>query len=210
MKKILYVFVPVVLALLYAGVVAVALDRHAGAPQGTLFQTTPSGVVGAAPAIAGEAFAGTSIAYPYPGPGPFQPGMPPFGQAGVGGDGVSAWGVAFKEVSDQSAQPDTDLVKSAYQDAQKKAQMLAAAAGLKLGSVIALSDYSLNQPHFGGCVQPYAEKGAPAPALRGAPAGSGNAVPQIAPAPPGPLPPVPACQAKHYLVVWVLARYAIA
>jgi hypothetical protein len=165
-----------------------------------------------APGVPGGA--ATGILQPYPGPGPFQPGPPPFSQVGASGDGLSAWGVAFKETADPGAQPDTDLIKSAYQDAQKKADALASATGLKLGKLLAITDYTQAQPYFNKlCVQPEMGRPQPAPpAVQGAPtgssgsgsSGSGTVVPV------GPPQPVPApCQAQRYLVAWVLVRYQI-
>jgi hypothetical protein len=162
----------------------------------------------------GSAPSGIAIAQPYPGNGPFEPGAPPFSQAGVAGDGLSTWGVAFKESSDPAAQPDANLIKSAYQDAQKKAETLASATSLKLGKLIAVSDYGQNQPYFNGCIQPEQPKGS-------APSGGGNTAPGV-PAPqvgPGQVEILPApaspdiapalCQGKYYVVVWVLLRYQI-
>jgi Protein of unknown function (DUF541) len=162
----------------------------------------------------GSAPSGIAIAQPYPGGGPFEPGPPPFGQAGVAGDGLSAWGVAFKESSDPAAQPDANLIKSAYQDAQKKAETLASATSIRLGKLIAIGDYGQNQPYFNGCIQPEQPKGS-------APSGGGSTAPG-APAPqvrPGQVETLPApvspdtapalCQGKYYVVVWVLLRYQI-
>jgi len=162
----------------------------------------------------GSAPSGTAIAQPYPGGGPFEPGAPPFGQSGVAGDGLSIWGVAFKESSDPAAQPDANLIKSAYQDAQKKADTLASATGIRLGKLIAISDYRQNQPYFNGCIQPEQPKGS-------APSGGSSTAPSV-PAPqigPGQVEILPApasldtvsalCQGKYYLVVWVLLRYQI-
>jgi hypothetical protein len=155
----------------------------------------------------------TAILQPYPGPGPFQPGSPPFGQVGASGDGLSAWGVAFKETADATAQPDAALIKSAYQDAQKKADELASATGLKLGKLIAITDYTQAEPYFNKlCVQP--ELGRPQagpPAAQGAPKGTGSGGSGTGTAVPvEPPQPVPApCQAQRYLVAWVLVRYQI-
>ncbi|HXA42924.1 MAG TPA: SIMPL domain-containing protein [Candidatus Solibacter sp.] len=157
----------------------------------------------------------TAILQPYPGPGPFQPGPPPYGQTGVGGDGLSAWGVAFKETSDPAAQPGTDLIKSAYEDAQKKADALASAAGIKLGKLVAISDYTQAQPYFNKlCVQPQLGRPVPAPA-QGAPTGSGSGGTGSAPpaqnqlVPATPLPAPSPCPPQRYLVAWVLVRYQI-
>jgi len=153
---------------------------------------------------------GIAIAQPYPGGGPFEPGPPPFGQSGVAGDGLSTWGVAFKANSDPAAQPDADLIKSAFRDAQKKAETLASATGLKLGKLIAVSNYGQDQPYYIGCIQSYQPKG-------NAPSGSGSTAPAV-PVPqarPGQAQDLPAetlpapCQPQRNLVVWVLLRYQI-
>jgi hypothetical protein len=180
--------------------------------------------------VVGTASTSASIAYPYPGGGgPFQPGPGPFGQGGVAGDGLSSWGVAFKETSDANAQPDAALVKSAYQDAQKKAQNLASATGLQLGKLLAISDFGQNEPYFdkASCIQPELPNPAgavPAPgapsrttpgssgASGSAPSGSGasnsgTATGTAIAAPPVPVPGT--CVQKHYVVSWVLLRYQI-
>jgi hypothetical protein len=171
---------------------------------------------------------GSSIAYPYPGIGPFQPGPGPFGQGGVAADGLSSWGVAFKETTDANAQPDAALIKSAYQDAQKKAQNLASATGIQLGKLLAISDYGQNEPYFDkACIQPEV------PNPGGAPGSVPGAGPNTTPKSQGgggtssssgtstnantatgtaiAAPPVPVtpCVQKHYVVTWVLLRYQI-
>ena len=164
----------------------------------------------AAAAASGSA-TGDSIASSYlaPSGGVFQPGFPPFGQGGSG-NGIGAWGVAYKEVQSDSAQPDAALIKSAYQDAQKHAQDLASAAGVKLGNLLALDHWGANQPWYGECkVGP--ASGKPVPATGNGSTGSEGAPERVAPAPPIAQPvPAPQCQEKHYVVVWVMARYAIA
>lgn len=140
--------------------------------------------------------------YPYPGGGPFQPGPPPFAQPGASGDGLSSWGVAFKETTDSNAQPDAALIASAFQDAQKKAQALASAAGLKLGKLVAITDYAQADPYYGKpCIQP--ELGVQGGAASGA-TGTATIIP-VGPPVPAPSP----CQPQRFLVVWVLARYQI-
>jgi hypothetical protein len=146
---------------------------------------------------------GTAIAYPCcGGNGPFMPGPPPYGQV-PSGDGIGAWGVAFKEVSDQNTQADNDLIKSAYQDAQKRAQTLASAASLKLGNLLAISDYAVNQPNYKGCVQPM--MGAPGKLQQGS--GSATTVEPAVPTRPVPAPTT--CEPKFDVVAWVIVRYAI-
>jgi len=197
------------LVVLSAGAYALVAGRNA-VPTGAIENTLPAQIdagvtsqaatdtaTGAARALAPS----MAYAYPYPGPGPFQPGAPPFGQIQTG-DGLSAWGVAFKEVSDQNAQADSDLIKSAYQDAAKRAETLASAASIKLGKLLAISDYSFNQPYYNRCVQPM--MGAPGKAQ---PAGAPTIVQPAPPTRPAPE-PTP-CQPKHYVVVWVFVRYAI-
>jgi hypothetical protein len=174
--------------------------------------------------LRGNASTSASIAYPYPGGGgPFQPGPGPFGQGGVAGDGLSSWGVAFKEASDANAQPDAALVKSAYQDAQKKAQNLASATGLQLGKLLAISDFGQNEPYFDkACIQPELPNPADAvPAPGTAPkttpgssgasgsgiSNSGTATGTVIAGPPVPVPGT--CVQKHYVVSWVLLRYQI-
>lgn len=136
---------------------------------------------------------------PY-GNGPFAPGPPPSGQVSSG-DGIGAWGVAFKEVADQNTQADADLIKSAYQDAQKRAQTLASATGLKLGNLLAINDYTVTEPNYKACVQPM--MGAPGKFQQGS--GSATVEPGV---PTRPV-PTPSCQAKFYAVAWVIVRYAI-
>lgn len=229
---VMVAIVGTVAAAMYEGIQA----GHKGRPAGSSAQ----GQVAVFPAIApadsisvpanlrsgaptNSAASGTSIAYPYPGGiGPFQPGLFPFGQGGVAADGLSSWGVAFKETSDANAQPDAALIKSAYQDAQKKAQNLASATGLQLGKLLAISDFGQDEPYFDkACIQPEIP-------IPGAP----GAVPNTTPKSPGgggssssgiydggnpatgiaiavPPVPVPPCVQKHYIVSWVLLRYQI-
>ena len=157
----------------------------------------------AAPAT-GVTMADSASAIAQPAPGLFNPGMPPYGTGGAAADGISAWGVAYRQVSDQAAVPDAALIKGAYQDAEKKASDLAAATGTRLGKLVAMTDYSNNQPYFKPCIY----SGGPAvgkPVPQGA-SGSGSATgapaTTIAPAP---------CQANSnsYLVVWVYVRHAL-
>jgi hypothetical protein len=126
--------------------------------------------------------------------GAFEAGPPPFGQ-NLAGDGLIVYGVAQKEVADPNAKPDAALVKSAFEDAQKKAQGLASAAGLKLGSLLAITEYSQTQPYFKPCPGP----------LQGVP----ETVPQKGvPAPQPAIAPYP-CNSNSYVVVWVLTRYQV-
>jgi hypothetical protein len=154
--------------------------------------------------------ASSSSAIAQPAPGAFLPGGPPYGESGVGADGISAWGVAYREVGDPNAQPDTALVKAAYQDAEKKVTDLGTATGVKVGKLVALSDHGTNQPFFKPCIQVQPPLGKPVP---GAPVpqpgatgsgttGSGTA---IQPAPVAPC----AANNNSYLVVWVFIRHAI-
>jgi len=121
---------------IYAGLTA----AHKPSPHGVVSGSAPEGVAGAsgttntAAAPGGAALpvadsAANSSAIAQPAPGAFYPGMPPFGTGGAAADGISAWGVAYRQVSDPAAQPDAALIKAAYQDAEKKAADLAAATG---------------------------------------------------------------------------------
>jgi hypothetical protein len=187
--------------------------------------SAPPNLRGSAPSAS---IASPYNAYPYPGGiGPFQPGPGPFGQAGVAADGLSSWGVAFKETTDASAQPDAALIKSAYQDAQKRAQNLASATGLQIGKLLAISDYGQNEPYFDkACIQPEAPvpgDAVPAPGTtpksQGSSGASGSGIansgnPATGPTivgPPVAVPPIaePPCVQKHYVVSWVLLRYQI-
>jgi hypothetical protein len=177
-----------------------------------------SAVQGSAPAYNGSSGAtASSLAYPYPGFGAFEPGPPP-NFSGTSGDGLTAWGVAFRQTPDTNAKVDAALIKSAYQDAQKRAQDLAAATGISLGKLVAMSDYTNAQPYFdkaclvqgGGAVPP----GKPVMPPSGAPGGgsssngstsSGTVIAEPAPA----IAPAP-CAQSRYLVAWVTVRYAIA
>ncbi|GAC1332274.1 MAG: hypothetical protein NVSMB17_11190 [Candidatus Dormibacteria bacterium] len=168
----------------------------------------------AAPATGAATHGDLAIAQPAP--GVFAPGGPPFGGAGgAAADGLSAWGVAYREVSDPNAQPDSNLVRAAFQDAEKKATDLATATGARLGKLLALTDYSNNQPYYKPCVQNYLPpQGGPVPQGKPEASGSGGAAPA-----PGSIngstaltiAPMPPCQANnnHYLVVWVYVRHAI-
>jgi hypothetical protein len=153
----------------------------------------------------------TAIAQPAP---EYFPGGPPFADGGVGADGISAWGVAFREVADPTAQPDAALIKAAYQDAEKRINDLASATGVKAGKLVAMTDHTINQPYFKPCIESSGGPalGKPVPgAAAGEPGatGSGSApgATTIAPVPPQVAP----CQANgsNYLVVWVSVRHAI-
>ena len=155
---------------------------------------------------AGVPVADNGSAIAQPAPGAFYPGMPPFGTGGAVADGISAWGVAYREVSDPAAQPDAALIKAAYQDAEKKVSDLAAATGIRLGKLVAMTDYSNNQPYFKPCVYSGGPAvGKPVPVPQGT-SGSGSA----AGAPTTAIAPAP-CQASSnsYLVVWVYVRHAV-
>ena len=206
----------------------VAFGIYAGLTAGQHKTTPPSAVVTgavpqgytsangatnvtAAPAGAGVPVAdsvanSSAIAEPAPG---FYPGTPPFGTGGAAGDGISAWGVAYRQVSDPAAQPDAALIKAAYQDAEKKATDLASATGVKLGKLAAMTDYSNNQPYFKPCIYSGGGPAVGKPVPQGSAGsssgstGSGTVAPAIAPAP---------CQAttnNNYLVVWVYVRHAL-
>ncbi|MEA2645296.1 MAG: hypothetical protein QOE92_379 [Chloroflexota bacterium] len=154
----------------------------------------------------------TDIGIAPPGqPGVFQPAYPGFSTGGVAGDGVTAWGVAFREVPNATTEPDAALLKSAFEDAHKRAQALADAVGVKLGELAGISDQAANQPFYGECVKPLPAQGVPegsAPGSSGSGGSTGSGVApdgtvtSIAPAPP--------CAEKHYAVAWVLVRYRIA
>ena len=181
-------------------------------PKGELLGARPAIAINA-PAASGAPANGAYYPYPYPG-GTFQPGPPPFGQTGFSGDGLSVYGVAYKETSDSNATPDTALIKSAYEDAQKRTQELALATGLKLGKLAAITDYTQAVRYFKACVEPM--MGAPAtvpqgPAPNGS-AGSGSATSSsgtVIVSPPRPVPAPSPCNGTRYLVAWVLVRYAI-
>ncbi|MGI8609860.1 MAG: SIMPL domain-containing protein [Candidatus Dormibacteria bacterium] len=197
---------------IYAGLTA----AHKPSPHGVVSGSAPEGVAGAsgttntAAAPGGAALpvadsAANSSAIAQPAPGAFYPGMPPFGTGGAAADGISAWGVAYRQVSDPAAQPDAALIKAAYQDAEKKAADLAAATGIKLGKLVAMTDNSNNQPYYKPCIYPGGGPalGKPVPqGASGAGASAGAPTTTIAPAP---------CQANSnsYLVVWVYVRHAI-
>lgn len=149
-----------------------------------------------------------------PAPGAYSPGGPPFGgTGGVAADGISAWGVAYKEVDDASAQADSALIKAAYQDAEKNASDLASATGNKLGKLVALTDYTNNQPYFKPCVQSYGGPPLGAPVPQGKPEASGSGSPSSAGTANGSAVTIARapCQASsnHYLVVWVYVRHAL-
>ncbi|MFN2465227.1 MAG: hypothetical protein ABR598_03060 [Candidatus Dormibacteria bacterium] len=177
---------------IYAGINANNAASHQGevvtgpAPGGPPNLTAAAGPAGTSVSRSVDAAAPNSSAYiNEPGPGVFQPGSPPFGQGGVGGDGISAAGVAYREVSDPNAQADSALIKAAYQDAEKKIADLGTATGTRVGKVIAVTDFTNNQPYYKPCTYN----------------GGGPAIGK----------PVAPCQANsnHYLVVWVYVRHAI-
>jgi hypothetical protein len=153
-----------------------------------------------------------SSAIAQPAPGAFEPGFPPFSQGGAGGDGINGWGVAYREVKDPSAQPDSALIKAAYQDAEKKISELGAATGTKVGKLVSITDFSTNQSYFKPCVYSGPPPSKPVPGAAEGSTGSGSAAgaptTTIAPAPPVQTAP---CQANgnQYVVVWVFVRHAI-
>lgn len=177
------------------------------APAGVVGDKSGSGTAAAAPT--GLAAAENTSTFAQPAPGGFYPGMPPFGTGGAAADGISAWGIAYRQVSDQAAQPDAALVKAAYQDAEKKASDLASATGNRLGKLVSMTDSSNNQPYYRPCTYPGGpamEKPVPQGATGSGSTGSGSAAgattTTIAPAP---------CQvnSNSYLVVWVYVRHAL-
>jgi len=142
----------------------------------------------------------------------FVPGSPPTpqGAAGLGGDGVFVSGVAYTQTTDNTAQPDSALVKAAFTDAQRKAQVLASAAGVKLGTLLAMTEYNQVQPYFKPCVMPLpgippkgGSTGSGGTGSGGAGSGTATGAPAIAPA------PVQSCTPNQYLVVWVTVRYQV-
>ncbi|HEV3231852.1 MAG TPA: SIMPL domain-containing protein [Candidatus Dormibacteraeota bacterium] len=151
-------------------------------------------------------------AYPCCGGGAFQPGLPPyFGQGGTG-DGLSAWGVAYRETAGATSEPGADLIHAAYQDAQKRAQTLAGASGQSLGKVLAVSDHTQVQPWYKPCLSPAPGAGiTPGAGSTGSGVASGapGAVSSQGMAVKGILPPQPACAPTYYQVAWVSVRYAI-
>lgn len=201
---------------IYAGLNASRSAAHQGA---IVTGSVPGASVANAATSTGAALdavaPANSSAIAQPAPGAFQPGYPPFTQGGVSGDGISGWGVAYREVSDPNAQPDNALIKAAYQDAEKKIADLGSATGTKVGKLLSLSDFSSNQPYFKPCVYSGPPPGKPVPGAAQGSTGSGSAgsaagapTTTIAPAPPVQTAP---CQANNnqYMVVWVFVRHAI-
>lgn len=220
----------VALMLVNLGVVAVAataFDSRSGTPVsavGEIQQGIGQVGLGQAPApatqdqrgvngssaVLGPAPPGTGIAYPGQ-PGVFQPEYPPFASTGVAGDGVTAWGVAFQEVPNATTEPGSALVKSAFEDAHKRAQALASAVGIKLGDLAGISDQAANQAFFGDCVKPLPAQPGPGGSAPGSGTSDGPK-PQLTANPEPPVTtvaPAPPCTEKHYAVAWVLVRYHI-
>jgi hypothetical protein len=204
----------VVVALAIFGTVAFGIYSGLADGQHRKAAATPAAVVtGSAPRLSRQDAATNVAAAPgeaiaQPAPGAFSPGSPPVAGGGVAADGISAWGVAYKEVSDANAQADAALVKAAYQDAEKKAGDLASATGNKLGRLVALTDYSADQPYFKPCVQnSIPPQGKPLPEG----SGSGSAGSATSSGPAVAIAPAP-CQVtgnNRYLVVWVYVRHAL-
>jgi hypothetical protein len=173
--------------------------------------SAPAGSTLAAPARDGVA--SSTLAYPYYGGGPFQPGAPPYGfNPGVSADGISAWGVAYKKTTDANAKVGADLVKAAFDDARSQAAVLATATGLSVGKVVAVNDFTVTEPYYNVCVQPAPAIGVPnqpGPAPdKGASGSSGSGI--ATPVKPGIVEPAPTCTPDHYMVAWVMVRFAIA
>jgi hypothetical protein len=187
---------------IYAG-----LNQHrtSGTPHGAIVTgTVPAAVTVTRDSAPVNGSASSSSAIAQPAPGSFLPGGPPYGESGLSADGISAWGVAYREVTDPNAQPDTALIKAAYQDAEKKVADLGAATGVKVGKLVALSDHGTNQPYYKPCIQAGPPLGKPVP---GAASGSGSTGSGITIQPA----PIVPCAANNnsYLVVWVFVRHAI-
>ncbi|MGH2722241.1 MAG: SIMPL domain-containing protein [Actinomycetota bacterium] len=128
-------------------------------------------------------------------PGIDFPGMPPYpGQAGTA-DGLHAVGVASKEAPGADAKPGQDLVEQAFDDAVEQAQVLAGAAGVKLGRLLSVSDVRQTQPWYKPCTTD---------PVAGVPEDTGSArdTPAIlfAPTP---------CEPDYHMVAWVFVRYEI-
>lgn len=197
---------------IYAGI---NLHRTPAATQGAIVTGSVPASVGApaaATALSDSApvngSASSSSAIAQPAPGTFLPGAP-YGDSGVGADGISAWGVAYREVTDPNAQPDTALIKAAYQDAEKKVADLGTATGVKVGKLVAISDRGINQPFYKPCIQSGPPLGKPVPgAASGSGSGSGSTGSGTA-IQPAPAPAPCAVNNSSYLVVWVFVRHAI-
>lgn len=218
-KKYLAILVAAVAAL-SASVTALAINQVGMPRPGTTIgrSGTPANALGTANTMVGVASAPmtdavSSSSAAYPNIASFQPGPPPFGGQ-AGGDGLSAYGVAYKEVpapapgnGPAQAAADPDLIHAAYADALKRAQALAAGSGVGLGKLLALSDYAQEQPFFKSCPVPVPLPGKPVPGAPGVPTAtggsSGSGVASVAPE------IAPACTPHFYLVVWVLARYQL-
>jgi Protein of unknown function (DUF541) len=208
-KSMLTAAAGVLVAVNLAVVVAAAAHDQGVSPRGSQATSlaNPPGLTASQDTTAGTATgAPGTIGTLYPvQQGQFVPGLPPFSAAGVAGDGVTAWGVAYKSVADATTEPDAALIRSAFDDGKSRAQVLAGAVGLKLGSLAGVSDYTINQPSY-GCIQPL--KGstvppqAPVPQTSVAPAPGGQGIAQ-------PAPTIQPCQVQHYAVAWVLVRFHI-
>jgi uncharacterized protein DUF541 len=190
-----------------SGTVGFGLGRDAGAAatvppaaDGQGEGATAGMVASSAPAT-GIAVGQTASKGILPYPGPDFPGLPPFPGQTPTGDGLHAVGVAYKQTEDAKAKPGQDLVRQAFEDAVEQAKELAQASGVKLGTLIAVSDLEQTQPYYRACVEPLAGGGA-----ESKPAAPDS--PTILPAPvPG---SPPDCSPTYYVVAWVFVRYGIA
>jgi uncharacterized protein DUF541 len=169
-----------------------------GGPAGSTAAAGVASVASVAPAVTTGVAAGRAAA---PFPGPDFPGLPPFPSQAPEADGVHAVGVAYRQTDDPGARAGRDLVRQAFEDATSKARELADAAGVKLGTLVGLSDVKQTQPFYKECFKPLQAPGAEAkPAAPDTPLDA----PSILPA------PVPDCSPTWYVVAWVFVRYELA
>lgn len=162
-------------------------------PEQTVASTSVAMSGAPAPAVA-LADGSARLSMPYPGPD--FPGLPPYPGQAPESNGVHAVGVAYRETKDPKAKPGQDLVRQAFEDANRQARELAEASGVKLGKLVAVSDVKQTQPFYRACVDPAA--GATPEAKP--PAGS---EPKILSA------PAPDCSPMWYVVAWVFVRYEL-
>jgi hypothetical protein len=197
------------LLVMASGTVGVGLGRDAGpataaVAAGGVGDTGTAGVPGVAASSApamGPAVGRAASREILPYPGPDFPGLPPFPGQTPAGDGLHAVGVAYRQTDDAKAKPGQDLVRQAFEDAVAQAKELAQASGVKLGTLIAVSDIEQTQPYYRACVDPLAHGGAESKPVP-------SDTPAILPAPvPG---SPPDCSPTYFVVAWVFVRYAIA